>query len=154
MPRVPLITRRTLLAATAASLASAALTLGVQNAAAETTLPPELVLAGAAEDYVGYVRIPRYFPETGHNVDGPFFQYFRQTGGSDVHGFPLTEEYWEPDGPAGTDGRIVQYFQRARLEYPAVPLAKNGAQPLPPDQDEGQGETGEDEGATTDVADS
>ena len=153
MPTDPRVSRRTLLAASTATLASPVLPALTRTAGAESALPPELVLAGAPADYVGYSFIPRYFKETGHNVDGAFLQYFRSTGGVDVHGYPLTEEYWEPDGPAGGAGRIVQYFQRARLEYPAVPAkatatvaAERGdATGLP---DESEGETGEDEGAT------
>jgi hypothetical protein len=52
----------------------------------------------------------RYFPETGHNVGGPFLRFFEARGGLDLFGFPRTEELVE-------DGKQVQYFQRARFEY-------------------------------------
>ena len=64
MPTSPHLTRRTLLATSATSLAALA-TAGTGAALAAgrpSTLPPELVLAGAPDDYVGYAPIPRYFP--------------------------------------------------------------------------------------------
>jgi peptidoglycan/xylan/chitin deacetylase (PgdA/CDA1 family) len=104
-----------------------------QPAAADGPTALERALAGLPDDYVGYVEIPRYFPQTRHNVDGAFLAYFRANGGIDTFGYPLTEEFWEPDGPdepppapapdapegrKGGAGKMVQYFQRARLEYP------------------------------------
>jgi len=50
----------------------------------------------------------RYFPETGHNLQGAFFHYFQEKGGVEIFGYPITEEFQE-------DGLLVQYFQRARL---------------------------------------
>lgn len=52
----------------------------------------------------------RYFAQTGHTVRGAFLFFFDAHGGVDVFGYPLTEEILE-------DGRIVQYFQRARFEW-------------------------------------
>lgn len=52
----------------------------------------------------------RYFPETGHSVCFAFLEFFRLAGGLDVFGFPISEFDLE-------NGRIVQYFQRARLEW-------------------------------------
>jgi hypothetical protein len=73
------------------------------------------------EDYVGWVDVPRFFPETGHNVDGDFHTHFWEYGGVDTFGFPLSEAYWTPgdgaDGGGDAPGLITQYFQRARLEY-------------------------------------
>jgi photosystem II stability/assembly factor-like uncharacterized protein len=54
----------------------------------------------------------RYFEETGHSVNYAFLRYFTARGGLDSFGYPITEEMHE-------DGRPVQYFQRARLEYRA-----------------------------------
>lgn len=51
----------------------------------------------------------RYFPETGHWVDGDFLAFFEQHGGLDIFGYPRTERLIN-------DGRTVQYFQRGRLE--------------------------------------
>lgn len=49
-----------------------------------------------------------YFAETKHNVHGAFLLYYNRRG--DYLGLPLTEAFWEK-------GRIVQYFERARLEF-------------------------------------
>ncbi len=57
----------------------------------------------------------RYFPETGHIVRGLFLQFFDTQGGLEVFGQPITEEF-------ETQGVIVQYFERARMEiYPHRP---------------------------------
>jgi N-acetylmuramoyl-L-alanine amidase len=52
----------------------------------------------------------QYFPETGYGVHFAFWQFFRTRGGLEVFGYPISEELSE-------NGRTVQYFQRARLEY-------------------------------------
>jgi len=57
----------------------------------------------------------RYFEETGHQVQGPFLDFYDRHGGLAILGYPLTREFQE-------DGRTVQYFQRFRLE-----LASDGA---------------------------
>lgn len=54
-----------------------------------------------------------YFNQTGHNVLGGFRRFFEANGGVDIFGYPRTEEMSE-------DGKIVQYFQRARFEYHPV----------------------------------
>ena len=71
-----------------------------------------LVLAGglwlisarrhAGDDY-------EYFPQIQHNVRGEFLKFFRENGELEIFGFPMTEAFL-------FDGRIVQYFQRARME--------------------------------------
>lgn len=52
----------------------------------------------------------RYFPETGHTTGYAFLDYFDAHGGSDILGYPITEFKLEI-------GRIVQYFQRTRMEW-------------------------------------
>lgn len=52
----------------------------------------------------------RYFPETRHIVSYAFLDYFRERGGLDIFGYPRSELMYE-------GGRIVQYFQRARLSW-------------------------------------
>jgi len=54
----------------------------------------------------------RYFPETGHTVIYAFLSFFDNNGGAEVFGYPISEY-----GPENGKGRIVQYFQRARLEW-------------------------------------
>jgi len=59
-----------------------------------------------------------YFPETGHTVCYRFLDYWRQTGGLDTFGYPITQYLIE-------DGVIVQYFQRAKMEWlPSKPAGQ------------------------------
>jgi hypothetical protein len=51
-----------------------------------------------------------YFNETGHSVCLNFRDYFLQNGGVDRFGYPIGEFTVEGD-------QIVQYFQRARMEW-------------------------------------
>ncbi|HEY8598487.1 MAG TPA: hypothetical protein VIL85_08660 [Thermomicrobiales bacterium] len=59
-----------------------------------------------------------YFPQTGHSSGGWFLQYWRDRGGVNVFGFPISEEIVE-------NGRTVQYFERARFEF--VPTGTDAA---------------------------
>ncbi len=52
-----------------------------------------------------------YYSKTGHNVHELFYDYFRNSGGLERFGYPITEAYADPSG------RWVQYFQKARLEW-------------------------------------
>lgn len=52
----------------------------------------------------------RYFPETGHKACHLFLQYYLAEGGLDQFGYPISDLLVEND-------RLVQYFQRARMEY-------------------------------------
>ena len=52
----------------------------------------------------------RYFPQTGHTLFGEFLSYWERRGGIQLFGYPISEEVEE-------NGRIVQYFERVRLEY-------------------------------------
>jgi photosystem II stability/assembly factor-like uncharacterized protein len=51
----------------------------------------------------------RFFPQTGHSLSGEFLSYWRQYGGVDVFGYPISE-------PVTMNGLVVQYFQNARFE--------------------------------------
>jgi hypothetical protein len=56
-----------------------------------------------------------YFSETGHTLAYAFLDYFKTHGSIDIFGYPITEMHFE-------DGKIVQYFQRMKLEwYPDDP---------------------------------
>jgi len=50
-----------------------------------------------------------YFPQTGHALSNGFLAYWRERGGVNTFGYPLSEELQE-------NGRPVQYFERARFE--------------------------------------
>jgi len=54
----------------------------------------------------------KYYNETGHNLDEPFFHFFNATGGLARYGYPTTEAYVDPQ-----TGLLVQYFQKARIEW-------------------------------------
>jgi hypothetical protein len=51
-----------------------------------------------------------YFPETKHNVSGEFLKFFRERGELEVFGYPITDEFVD------NEGRLLQYFQRFRME--------------------------------------
>lgn len=57
----------------------------------------------------------RYVPESGHTLGGAFGWYHAQHGAVALLGHPISEEFAEPR-PGGTP-ILVQYFERARLEY-------------------------------------
>jgi 4-amino-4-deoxy-L-arabinose transferase-like glycosyltransferase len=51
----------------------------------------------------------RYFTTTGHGISGSFKRFWETRGGLPIFGYPLTEPFAE-------NGRLVQYFERVRLE--------------------------------------
>jgi hypothetical protein len=53
-----------------------------------------------------------FFPQTGHHLSNRsgFLNFWRANGQLNIFGYPITEEFVE-------NGRIVQYFERARFEY-------------------------------------
>ena len=71
--------------------------------------------AAAAEGFTAAAGVARqadnrYFPLTGHNVTGALLEFFERNGGLEVFGYPRTDAFEE-------NGRLVQYFQRHRLEW-------------------------------------
>ena len=53
----------------------------------------------------------QFFPETGHHVRGDFLRFYKSAPDPQlVFGYPITEQI------TSTDGKTVQYFQRARFE--------------------------------------
>jgi hypothetical protein len=70
-----------------------------------------------------------YFAETGHHLSNRtgFLDFWRANGQVLIFGYPISEEIVE-------NGRIVQYFERARLEYNAeqgqVQIGRIGAELL------------------------
>jgi hypothetical protein len=53
-----------------------------------------------------------FFPETGHNLSGPFLTAWKQYGGLAIIGYPKSSVYSVP----GQSGSQVQYFERTRME--------------------------------------
>ncbi len=51
-----------------------------------------------------------FFPQTGHTVVYAFLDFYNERGGLDVFGYPITSAHYE-------DGKIVQYFQRIKIEW-------------------------------------
>jgi hypothetical protein len=92
---------------------------------------PYRVQLGLLVDELGYqfplaneipafnTNLTHYFPETNHTVSHAFLDYFREHGGVDIFGYPRSEVLYE-------DGYIVQYFQRARMEW--HPETRSGPQ--------------------------
>jgi len=52
-----------------------------------------------------------YIPETGHAIDGWFLDLWREAGGANAYGYPITPEIWLDNG------HVVQYYSYARFEY-------------------------------------
>lgn len=52
-----------------------------------------------------------YIPETGHSLDGLFLDLWRNAGGANAYGYPITPEF------TLDNGHVVQYMQYARFEY-------------------------------------
>jgi hypothetical protein len=62
-----------------------------------------------------------FFSQTNHHLSGRagFLNYWRENGGVLVFGYPISEEIIE-------DGRVVQYFERARFEYHPENIGTDG----------------------------
>lgn len=57
------------------------------------------------------MRSAKENPETGYMVDSRFVVYYKEHGGQEIFGYPISEAFIERD----TD-KIIQYFENARLE--------------------------------------
>jgi uncharacterized protein YkwD len=55
-------------------------------------------------------RAKAYVAETRHSLAEPFLTYWKQSGGVELFGFPISEAVTQ-------DGLKVQWFERARMEY-------------------------------------
>lgn len=77
-----------------------------------TVLLPGSVLPARPVQADTLAGAPLFFAETGHTLGYNFRQFYEQRGGLAIFGLPLTEVFIE-------DGRPVQYFERARLEWHA-----------------------------------
>jgi hypothetical protein len=56
-----------------------------------------------------------YFPQTGHFLGGAFRSYWERNGGVEIFGYPVSEEFVQ-----NRDGRVAQWFERARFELDVV----------------------------------
>ena len=63
----------------------------------------------------------RYFPDTGHTLQGDFLRYWQGHGGQAVLGAPVSEVFSSTNGDGSDRMYTMQYFQNARLErHPEV----------------------------------
>jgi hypothetical protein len=69
-----------------------------------------LVAPSFAQRSVPVCDTVEFFPETAHNVCDQFLAFFNARGGAEIFGYPITEQFEE-------NGRLVQYFQRVRMEH-------------------------------------
>jgi hypothetical protein len=69
-----------------------------------------LVAPSSAQQPAPVCAEVEFFPETRHNVCDQFLAFFQSRGGAEIFGYPITEQFFE-------NGRLVQYFQRARMEH-------------------------------------
>lgn len=91
----------------------------------DTDNPIQLALLGsevaAAHNYSIAAAPPssaadsQFFDATGHNVSKSFLSYWRNHGGLQVFGYPITERLQEVSAANGKQ-YTVQYFERARFE--------------------------------------
>ena len=78
-------------------------------------------LAGTGYDKVAAFKSTTtrmYVKETGHSMSGAFLTYWKQNGGVELFGYPISE-------PLSQGGLTLQWFERARFEYHPE-LAKTG----------------------------
>ncbi len=76
------------------------------------TLLVLVLLLGATPPTAGQAQAAKsYFPQTGHYLGGSFRTLWESRGGLAIFGFPVSEEFVQK-----SDGRVVQYFERARFE--------------------------------------
>lgn len=73
-----------------------------------------------AQEYAGHDAFERtgrskdgceYFGITGHNVCGDFLKRWNMSGGLPVFGYPISEAF------ENSEGMLVQYFERQRMEH-------------------------------------
>jgi hypothetical protein len=65
-----------------------------------------------------------FVPESGHTIGGAFGWYFAQQNSWGFLGFPISEEFYEPQPDGST--LLVQYFERTRLSYHTAPDGSAG----------------------------
>jgi len=73
---------------------------------AQEPIAPEEGQSSGEIEQIAEEAAGEYFAETGHNIAEPFLSLWRQAGGEDVLGMPLSEERF-----ASESGAIEQYFE-------------------------------------------
>jgi glucose/arabinose dehydrogenase/cytochrome c553 len=73
------------------------------------------------------VAAPRFFAETGQTVAPDFAAFWAKYGGLARFGYPISREMME-------DGRLVQYFERARFERAYAERCPDRRPPLRPEE--------------------
>ncbi|GAC1385995.1 MAG: hypothetical protein NVSMB42_06060 [Herpetosiphon sp.] len=93
--------------ATVSLTPSQAVTSAVPAAVGTMSETPLAATVGSAE--VQRAEEQMTFTATGHSLRGDFLAYWKLHGGLSIFGMPLTEPLW-------IDGRMTQFFERARFE--------------------------------------
>jgi hypothetical protein len=121
----------------ATSVATVATVATVANAA-HRALPSQEHSSETSQEAIAVDHLPEvttiYFPQTGHHLSNRagFLDFWRENGQVLIFGYPISEEMV-------VDGRVVQYFERARFEhYPEregteweVQLGRLGVESIP-----------------------
>jgi hypothetical protein len=68
-----------------------------------------------------------YVVETGHTLASDFARHWQRNGGVAQFGFPISQEFME-------DGKVVQYFERARFERAIAARCPDRRPPLTPEE--------------------
>jgi hypothetical protein len=84
----------------------------ILSACAEPPFSTPLLTLRAPDDSLS-VASRRYFEETGFDVSGEFLKHFESHGGLEIFGYPISAVY-------NHQGVMVQYFQKARMEWHVV----------------------------------
>lgn len=78
---------------------------------------------GAPASDWDHARDNQFFPETGYYIEEPFLTYWRENGGMDQFGNPISKPFREQSAANGK-AFVVQYFERAEIElHPELPSA-------------------------------
>jgi hypothetical protein len=88
------------------------LTMAVLAACLSNSFPTPLMALRAPDSFLSAPDY-RYFDETGFDVAGEFLYHFDSYGGLEVFGYPISAAY-------NHQGVMVQYFQKARMEWHVV----------------------------------
>jgi hypothetical protein len=85
-----------------------------------------LLLSPLGEVHAQTPENEQYFPETGHTVKGDFLRFYQNNADSSLlYGFPITEQF------TSRDGKVVQYFERGRIELNGGPTGGSSIQITP-----------------------